>query len=197
MARSIAARTSFSVGGAVRRRRACSCCGIAWQSEKRRCCVASARRFGMFGSQWATPLTASGRSIYADRGHRMSASHASKGGRRWRYYVSRAALTGRKQDAGSERLSTEALSVSRPPQRLKTELSRPVTAHLAVQASATEECHIDDGCDLSNRRQVVRQRRSRRGRPRQQRDGAGFLRRLAKGLAFGSKESMNAHARGC
>ena len=31
----------------------------------------------------------------------MSASHASKGGRRWRYYVSRAALTGRKQDAGS------------------------------------------------------------------------------------------------
>ena len=37
-----------------------------------------------------------------DRGNRMSASHASsKGGRRWRYYVSRAALTGRRQDAGS------------------------------------------------------------------------------------------------
>jgi len=31
----------------------------------------------------------------------MSASHASKSGRRWRYYVSRAMLTGRKQDAGS------------------------------------------------------------------------------------------------
>ena len=31
--------------------------------------------------------------LYDDRGNRMSASHASKGGRRWRYYVSRAALT--------------------------------------------------------------------------------------------------------
>src|SRR5438034_10797367 len=39
--------------------------------------------------------------LYDDRGHRMSASDASKGGRRWRYYVSRAALTGRRQDAGS------------------------------------------------------------------------------------------------
>ena len=34
--------------------------------------------------------------LYNDRGKRMSSSHASKGGRRWRYYVSRAALTGRK-----------------------------------------------------------------------------------------------------
>ena len=39
--------------------------------------------------------------LYDDRGNRMGASHASKGGRRWRYYVSRAALTGRKQEAGS------------------------------------------------------------------------------------------------
>ena len=39
--------------------------------------------------------------LYDDRGNRMSASHASKGGRRWRYYVSRAALSGRKQEAGS------------------------------------------------------------------------------------------------
>ena len=39
--------------------------------------------------------------LYDDRGNRMSASHASKDGRRWRYHVSRAALTGRKQDAGS------------------------------------------------------------------------------------------------
>ena len=36
-----------------------------------------------------------------DRGHRMSPSHASKGSRRWRYYVSRATLQGRKADAGS------------------------------------------------------------------------------------------------
>jgi site-specific DNA recombinase len=31
----------------------------------------------------------------------MGPSHAAKGGRRWRYYVSRALLKGRKQDAGS------------------------------------------------------------------------------------------------
>ena len=39
--------------------------------------------------------------LYDDRGNRMGASHASKGRRRWRYYVSRAALTGRTQEAGS------------------------------------------------------------------------------------------------
>jgi site-specific DNA recombinase len=31
----------------------------------------------------------------------MGPSHAAKGGRRWRYYISRATLTGRKLDAGS------------------------------------------------------------------------------------------------
>jgi site-specific DNA recombinase len=39
--------------------------------------------------------------LYDDRGNRMGPSHAAKGGRRWRYYVSRAILTGRKPDAGS------------------------------------------------------------------------------------------------
>ena len=39
--------------------------------------------------------------LYDDRGNRMGPSHAAKGGRRWRYYVSRAILTGRKSDAGS------------------------------------------------------------------------------------------------
>jgi site-specific DNA recombinase len=39
--------------------------------------------------------------LYDDRGNRMGPSHAAKGGRRWRYYVSRAILTGRKLDAGS------------------------------------------------------------------------------------------------
>jgi site-specific DNA recombinase len=39
--------------------------------------------------------------LYDDRGNRMGPSHAAKGGRRWRYYVSRALLTGRKSDAGS------------------------------------------------------------------------------------------------
>jgi site-specific DNA recombinase len=39
--------------------------------------------------------------LYDDRGNRMSPSHAAKGGQRWRYYVSRALLKGRKSDAGS------------------------------------------------------------------------------------------------
>ena len=39
--------------------------------------------------------------LHDDRGHRMTATYAAKGGRRWRYYASRAALFGSKQDAGS------------------------------------------------------------------------------------------------
>jgi site-specific DNA recombinase len=39
--------------------------------------------------------------IFDDRGHRMGPSHAAKGSRRWRYYISRAVLKGRSQEAGS------------------------------------------------------------------------------------------------
>ncbi len=39
--------------------------------------------------------------LFDDRDNAMSPSHAAKGGRRWRYYVSQALLQGRKQDAGS------------------------------------------------------------------------------------------------
>ena len=39
--------------------------------------------------------------LHDDRGFRMSPSEASRGGRRWRYYVSQAVLQGRKADAGS------------------------------------------------------------------------------------------------
>ena len=39
--------------------------------------------------------------LFDDRGNRMSPSHATKGGRRYRYYVSQAILQGRQQDAGS------------------------------------------------------------------------------------------------
>jgi site-specific DNA recombinase len=39
--------------------------------------------------------------LYDDRGNRMGPSHAAKGGRRWRYYISRAILKGRNSDAGS------------------------------------------------------------------------------------------------
>ena len=39
--------------------------------------------------------------LFDDRGNAMSPSHATKGGKRWRYYVSQALLQGRKSDAGS------------------------------------------------------------------------------------------------
>jgi site-specific DNA recombinase len=39
--------------------------------------------------------------LFDDRGNWMSPSHAAKGGRRWRYYVSQAILQGRKHEAGS------------------------------------------------------------------------------------------------
>jgi L-lactate dehydrogenase (cytochrome) len=39
--------------------------------------------------------------LFDDRGNRMSPSHAAKGGRRWRYYVSQAVVQGRKHAAGS------------------------------------------------------------------------------------------------
>jgi site-specific DNA recombinase len=41
------------------------------------------------------------RQLFDDRGNRMSPSHAAKGGRRWRYYISQAVLQGRKHEAGS------------------------------------------------------------------------------------------------
>jgi site-specific DNA recombinase len=39
--------------------------------------------------------------LFDDRGNRMSPSHATKRGRRYRYYVSQAILQGRKEDVGS------------------------------------------------------------------------------------------------
>jgi site-specific DNA recombinase len=39
--------------------------------------------------------------LFDNRGHRMGATFAAKGSRRWRYYVSRAALTGRNDEVGA------------------------------------------------------------------------------------------------
>ena len=75
--------------------------------------------------------------LYDDRGNRMGASHASKGGRRWRYYVSRAALTGRTQEAGSV--------VRIPASEIENRITRAVGTHLGVQASAIADYHINHG----------------------------------------------------
>ncbi len=75
--------------------------------------------------------------LYDDRGNRMGASHASKGGRRWRYYVSRAALTGRTQQAGSV--------VRIPASEIENRITRAVGTYLGVQASAIADYHINHG----------------------------------------------------
>jgi site-specific DNA recombinase len=75
--------------------------------------------------------------IYDDRGNRMGASHASKGGRRWRYYVSRAALSGRWKEAGSV--------VRVPASEIENLIANAVGAHLATRANAIDGCHIDRG----------------------------------------------------
>ena len=75
--------------------------------------------------------------LYDDRGNRMGASHASKGRRRWRYYVSRAALTGRTQEAGS------VVRISAP--EIENRVANAVGAHLAARANAIDGCHIDRG----------------------------------------------------
>ena len=57
--------------------------------------------------------------------------------RRWRYYVSRAALTGRTQEAGSV--------VRIPASEIENRVARAVGPHLAGRASAIDGCHIDHG----------------------------------------------------
>ncbi len=75
--------------------------------------------------------------LFDDRGNRMGASHASKGGRRWRYYVSRAALSGQKQEAGS---------VARiPAAEIEDRVARAVGTHLTGQASVIADHQINRG----------------------------------------------------
>ena len=64
--------------------------------------------------------------LFDDRGNRMSPSHAAKGGRRWRYYVSQAVLQGRKHEAGS---------VARAP---ALEIERRVTEAVRAASSASD-----------------------------------------------------------
>jgi site-specific DNA recombinase len=75
--------------------------------------------------------------LYDDRGNRMGASHASKGGRRWRYYVSRAALSGRWKEAGSV--------VRIPAPEIENRVANAVGAHLAARVNAIDGCRIDRG----------------------------------------------------
>jgi site-specific DNA recombinase len=91
--------------------------------------------------------------LYDDRGNRMGASHASKGGRRWRYYVSRAALSGRRQEAGSV--------VRIPAAEIEDRVARAVGTHLAGQANATVDHHINRGFLGGNAASVQREQTHR------------------------------------
>jgi len=91
--------------------------------------------------------------LYDDRGNRMGASHASKGGRRWRYYVSRAALSGRRQEAGSV--------VRVPAPEIEDRILRTVGRYLAGQATAIADYHISRGFIGGNAAGVQREQTRR------------------------------------
>ena len=91
--------------------------------------------------------------LYDDRGNRMSSSHASKGGR-WRYYVSRAALTGRKQDAGS--------IVRVPASEIENRITRAVGTHLAVQAAIAIDDHHTNHSVLGANQAIPQHEQTRR-----------------------------------
>ena len=103
--------------------------------------------------------------LFDDRGNRMSPSHATKGGRRYRYYVSQAILQGRQQDAGSlsrvaameiERRVVEAVRGAAPSDHLERSIGRQsiqrVSGHpgadvaaigIDATASASSSCAFD------------------------------------------------------
>ncbi len=103
--------------------------------------------------------------LFDDRGNRMSPSHATKGGRRYRYYVSQAILQGRKEDAGSlvrvaameiERRVVEAVRGAAPSDHLERSIERQsiqrVSGHpgadvaaigIDATASASSSCAFD------------------------------------------------------
>ena len=103
--------------------------------------------------------------LFDDRGNRMSPSHATKGGRRYRYYVSQAILQGRKEDVGSvarvpameiERRVVEAVRGAAPSDHLERSIGRRsiqrVSRHpgadvaaigIDATASASSSCAFD------------------------------------------------------
>jgi len=99
--------------------------------------------------------------LFDDRGNRMSPSFASKGGRRWRYYVSQAILQNRKLEAGSlarvsavevERLVEDAirrhLSAScQSPTDLRDAIERVTVSQTTVTITFAEATVADDSRD--------------------------------------------------
>src|SRR5208337_2588598 len=95
--------------------------------------------------------------LFDDRGNRMSPTWARKGPKRWRYYVSQAALQGDKSKAGSivrvpaaevEALVTEAigrLSADRPASQtdIRDRIDRVASCGSAFQIRLSEVAEVD------------------------------------------------------
>jgi site-specific DNA recombinase len=103
--------------------------------------------------------------LFDDRGNRMSPSHATKRGRRYRYYVSQAILQGRKADAGSvarvpaielERRVVEAVRGAAPTDRRERSIETQIIHRLSDRPDAaidsavlgSSPCALDPGADL-------------------------------------------------
>jgi site-specific DNA recombinase len=93
--------------------------------------------------------------LYDNRGNRMGPTHARKGSRCWRYYISRAALTGRGAEVGSiARISAPQIEtfVVKAVEAHQKRLDR--RAHPRAALSALEEVSADESpiCDSGRRR---------------------------------------------
>ena len=103
--------------------------------------------------------------LFDDRGNRMSPSHATKRGRRYRYYVSQVIFQGRKQDVGSvarvpamelEHRVVDAVRGAAPThpceRSIETEIIRRVSdrpvATVNSAAVGSSPCVLDPGADL-------------------------------------------------
>jgi site-specific DNA recombinase len=98
--------------------------------------------------------------LYDDGGNRMSPTWAGKGSKRWRYYVSQAALQGDKSKAGSilrvpaaevETLVTEALGKLSPTRAasqtdIRELIDRVVISHATIRIQLSE---VAEGTDIA------------------------------------------------
>jgi site-specific DNA recombinase len=102
--------------------------------------------------------------LFDDRGNQMSLSHATKRGRRYRYYISRAILQGPKDDVGSvarvpavdlERRVVDAVRAAAPANLRERSLETEITHRASFRSVAIDSaavgsspCVFDPGADL-------------------------------------------------
>jgi site-specific DNA recombinase len=102
--------------------------------------------------------------LFDDRGNRMSPSHATKRGRRYRYYISRAILRGQKEDVGSvarvpalelERRVVDAMRGTAPSDPATARRRRKMHgvsdrpgASIKSAAVGSSSCVLDPGVDV-------------------------------------------------